>query len=815
MRTILSEIRYAIRTLRRSPLFALITILTLALGIGANTAIFSLLNSLIRPLNVPEPNRLVRVFSGPGGGSYEISYPNFVDLRGFARSFSALAVYSSPQPMSLGLLGSRGIESTDRVWGTVVSGNYFETLRIPAAVGRTFAADEDRVPSARPVMVISHRLWVEKFHADAGVIGLPVRLNGHVFKVIGVAPDRILQAGLLLANDLWVPMMMEGEAMPGQSFKLTNRSETFLSVIGRMRAGVSLSQARAEATNLASRFELEYPNENHQFGLSVLTERESRIPFLPGLERFGWMVLVVVSLVLATACANIAGLMMVRSLARRKEFGIRLSLGAGRWQLMRQLLSEAMVFSLCGGLLGLAVASLGARALLRLTPPLPLEISLDTSLDYRTLLFALGASVSTGVLCCALPAFRSTRVDLNGIMKAGDTELGPRSARMLSRNVLVVGQIAVSLVLLVTAGLFVRSLIGAQHLSLGFEPAHRLLASADTFLANYSEEQSRAFDTKLLAEVRSMPGVIDATSTAFAPLSGGYLGDGHAYIEGETPIPDYDRPKVFYDRVGPDFLRTMGTPLLTGRDFTERDITVAAPVAVVNQTFADSFWPGQNPVGKHLRLNSNEGPWMEVVGLVPDGKYRSLGELPQPHLFLAGHSSGLVVHTASDPSQYMQAIRSAVRSMDPSLAVVDMQTMEEHLGLAFYPARMSASLLSVFSVVGVSLAMLGLYGLLAFVIRRRTRELGIRIALGAQKRDVMWLVVREGGLLVALGIGIGLVTTSVVGSLVEGMLYGVSVRDPLTYTVISILLGVASLAAICLPAMQAASVNPSVSLKYE
>jgi predicted permease len=372
-----------------------------------------------------------------------------------------------------------------------------------------------------------------------------------------------------------------------------------------------------------------------------------------------------------------------------------------------------------------------------------------------------------------------------------------------------------SLLLLIMAGLFVQSLARAQQISLGFDPENRLLASAATFLAGYTDEQSLAFDARLLEEVRSMPGVSDVSSTAFAPLSGGYLGDGHVYIEGETPVPDYQRPKVFYDRVGASFFRTMGTPLLAGRDFTPRDLTGTPPVAVVNQMFADSFWPGQNPVGKRLRLNSSDSSWIEIVGLVPNGKYRSLGESPQRHLFLAGHSSGLIIHTASDPHHYIQAIRATVQRLDPSLTVADVQTMNEHLGFAFYPARMSASLLGLFSVLGLSLAMLGLYGLLAFVIRRRTREVGIRMALGAQKKDVMLLVVRQGGLLVALGVALGLAAAYAATSLVTGMLYGVSGRDPFTFAAVSLLLGSVALLAIYLPARQAARVEPTVALRYE
>jgi len=816
MSIFLQDVRYGLRTLVHNRVFTVVTILTLAIGIGANTAIFSLLNSLIlRPLNVPEADRLVRIFSGPEGASYEISYPNYLDLRRSAQSFSELAAYSSPQPMSLGSTSQSAAAPSELIWGLVVSGNYFDTLRVSAALGRTFAPDEDRVPEARAVVVISHRLWTDKFGASPQIIGRTIRLNGHVFEVIGVAPDRMLRAGLLLSTDLWVPMMMEPEAMLGQGFKLTNRSETFLSTIARLRSGVTLAEARAEAATLTSRLERDYPRENHRFGLSVLRERDGRIPFLPGLEGFGWILLGITGLVLLIACANIASLQLVRSLARRKEFSVRISLGAGRSRLVRQLVTEGMILSLSGGLLGLGVAVLGIRALLKFTPPLPLDVSVDASIDYRVLLFTLGMSIGTGVLFSMLPAFRSTKLDLTGTLKAGDAGLGQGRSRMLARDALVIGQVALSFLLLITAGLFVRSLGKAQQINLGFDPTNRLLASIDTSFAGYTDRESAEFSSRLLEQVRSLPGVIDASSTAFAPLSGGYLGDGHVYIEGETPVPDYQRPVVYYDRVADNFFRTMGTPLLAGRDFTPRDVDGATPVAVVNQTFAKTFWPGQSPLGKHLRLNSSDSAWIEVVGLAQDGKYRSLGEPPQRHLYLAGRSSGLVVHTAGDPHKLVKAIRAAVQKLDPNLPVTGVETMNEHLGFAFYPARMGASLLGLFGTLGLLLAMMGLYGLLAFVVRRRTREVGIRLALGAQSRDVVSLVMRQGVWLVALGMALGLAVAYGVTDLITGMLYGVAGRDLFTFIAVSLLLASVAVLATYIQATHAARVDPMVALRYE
>jgi macrolide transport system ATP-binding/permease protein len=814
--TFVRDVRHALRALRHNPGFTLVAALTLALGIGANTAVFSLLNSLyFRPLNVPHPHRLARIFSGPLGASYEISYPNYVDLRGSAQSFSALAVYSSPQPIVLGSTSQHG-PAPERIWGMVVSGNYFDTLGVSAALGRTFASDEDRVPEARPVVVISHRLWAERFNADPQIVGRAIRLNNHVFEIIGVAPDRMLRAGLLLTTDLWVPMMMEPEAMPEQGFKLTNRGETFLSVIGRLRDGVTLAQARAEATAIAGRMERDHPRENHGFGLSVLSEREGRTPFLPGLEQVGRILLVIVGLVLLIACANLAGLQLVRALARRKEFGIRASLGAGRWQLVRQLVTEGTILSLAGGLLALGVATFCARTLLKFTPPLPLEVTLDASIDSRVLLFTLGISVATGVLFSVLPAFHSTRLDLTGTLRAGDTGLDRRRSRLPARDALVIGQVALSVLLLIMAGLFVRSLGKAQQVNFGFEPKDRLLASVDTSSAGYTHQQSAALGTHLLEQVRSIPGVLDASTTVFAPLSGGYLGDGHVYIEGETRIPDYQRPAVYYDLVGDNFFRAMGTPLLAGRDFTMRDMDSPGSAAVVNQTFANTFWPGQSPLGKRFQLlNSPSSPWIEIVGLVPDGRYRSLGESPQRHVFLAGQSSGLVLHTAGDPHQYVKALRAAVQRLDPNLPLIDIETMNEHLGFALYPARMEASLLGLFGVLGLMLAMLGLYGVVSFVVRRRRREIGIRLALGARQRELRAMFVRDALALSGSGIGIGLAASLGLMRLVKSLLFGIGPFDPLTYIAVPIVLGGAAVLASYLPARRAAAVDPAETLRAE
>jgi putative ABC transport system permease protein len=819
------DIRYGLRALLRQKGFATVAILTLALGIGANTAIFSLLNPLLfRPLRVPDAERLCRVFSGRSGGNLyaRMSYPNYTDLRANLQAFESLAASSWPVPFSMGLgTGQGGPSQTEVVWGAVVSGNYFTTLGVHTALGRPFLAEEDSVPDARPAVIVSHRLWQRKLAANPEVIGRALRLNSREFTIIGVAASQMPQTEPLFPADLWVPMMMQAQAMPGQAHKLTSRSDTWLSVFGRLRSEVTLTQARAELDTWARRLEQSYPVENRRIVLPVLTEQDSRARQLPGAAPLGWGLLGVVALVLLIACANIASLLLARALARQREFAIRASVGASRTRLVRQLLTESLLISLIGGLGGLAVASAATRGLLALTPPLPIEIAVDAGIDVRVLLFTLVLSVGTGLLLGILPTIRSVKQDLTSALKHGDAGTRRTRTRMLARDVLVVGQIAVSLILLIAAGLCVRSLQQAQHISVGFDPDNRLLATVDVGRAGYSQEQGVTFQTRLLEEVRALPGIVAASFTAHPQLGPGYLGDGRLYVEGETPVPDDRRPVVYYDKVAPRYFEAMGTPLLSGRDFTEQDRVGIRRVGIVNETLARGIGRGESPIGKRLRLSdAPTAPWIEIIGVVPDGKYQSLGEPSQRHLYLPSlqnfHSAmTLVLHTWGDPRSYMQPVRSLVQKLDPDLPVTDVRTMNEHLGFALYPARVSALLFTISGVLGLLLAMIGVYGLLAFVVRQRTREVGIRIALGARSQDVVWLIARNTMLLLAAGLGLGLLAAYAATGMMASLLYGLDARDPLTFVAAPLFLLLTALAATAVPARQASRVDPLVALRAE
>jgi predicted permease len=824
MSSFLQDIRFAGRTLLHQRGFATTAILTLALGIGANTAIFSLLNPLLfRPLGVPDAERVCRVFSGRAGRNVyqRVSYPNYTDLRDQAQSFASLAASSWPTPFTIGPGTERGSAVHSEIaWGAVVSGNYFTALGVPAALGRTFSLEEDRLPDAHPVVVVSHRLWQTQLAANPQAVGQALRLNGRAFTIIGVAPRDMPQTEFMFRLDLWVPMMMQAQAMPGQAHKLTSRKETWLSVIGRLRPGVTLTQARAELDTAARRLEQTYPDDNPHLALPVMTEQESRTRLLPGVAKMGWALLGLLALVLLIACANIASLLFARSLARRREFAVRTSLGASRSRLVRQLLTESLLISILGGMCGLAVASVASRGLLALTPPVPIELALDASIDIRVLMFTLGVSLGTGLLLGILPALRTARWDLASALKGDDATIGSPRGRVVARDVLVAGQLAVSLVLLITAGLCIRSLQEAQRIDLGFDPESRLLATVDPGQAGYGKEQGVRFQSRLLEEARALPGVLAASFTAHPQLAPGYLGDGRVYPEGESPMPDDRRPVVYYDSVGPHYFDVMGTTLRSGRDFVDQDRAGTALVGIVNQTFARAFWPGESPIGKRLRLNDPNGAWIEIIGVAPDGKYQSLGEPPQRHLYLPSlqnyHSAmTLILHTSGDPRGYAQTVRALVQRLDADLPVTEVRSMNEHLGFALYPARTSALLFAVCGALGLMLAMLGVYGLVAFAVRQRTREIGIRIALGAGSRDILWLVGRNSAALLAWGLALGLASAYATSGVMSGFLYGINSRDALTFGAAAACLLLAAAIATVMPARHASRVDPMVALRFD
>jgi predicted permease len=810
------DLRYAFRILRNTPGFTAVAVLSLTLGIGLNSSVFSILNALfLRPLPAPEPERLVRIYQHTRGNT---SYRSFRDLQARSETLDSLAAFSWPHPVALTIPQGEGAGQTEKIWGAAVSASYFEVLGIQAQLGRTFSPEEDTAPGKFPLAVIGDSLWRTSFHSDPSVVGRFVRINGNPFEIIGVASPNVPQPEALFAHQFWVPVSMCGQIGIGN--RLENRQQTWLRMIGRLQPRTTLPQLQAEAGVIAKQIEASDPEKARDLSFAPYLETDGRMVGIPGVREFGWILQAIVLLVLVIACANIANLQLARSLARTKETAIRMAIGAGRRRILRQFVTESVLLTAFGGTLGLAAAFWGARALLLLAPPLPnsIPLSLDVAPDWRVLGLGFAASVVVGVAFGAITALSAAKFGLNPLLKSGDLSVQAGRKWFSARKLLVAGQVALSVVLMVAAGLFVESLANARCLDLGFEPEHRLAVGVDAGMLGYREEQRRALWTEAQRRLAALPGVVSASSTVILPLSGGYLGDGWIWPEGDLEPSDAGRPMVYFDRVGPAYFQTMGTTLLEGREFTERDLQDSPPTAVVNETFTEAFWPGENAIGKRFRSGRVDAPLIEIVGIVRDGKYNSLGESPQRHVYQPfwPDSAGatFVLHTAVDPRGVVGAARASLREIDPELPV-SIQTMAEHLGFAFWGAEIAATLLGAFAFLGLLLSALGLYGTLAFVINRSIREIGIRIALGASPRGVQRLFIQR-GLTMALAGALPGVLAALAGTrLLTSYLYGVNPLSPVTLTsVVALFLFVAFLASY-LPSKRAVRIEPLRALRHE
>ena len=816
--TLLQDFKFSVRRLLKSPSFTLVAVASLALGIGANTAIFSLVNTvLLRPLPVEKPERLVSVsVLGKDDSMLAFSYPSYKDFRDRSGDVLAGLFAERLAPMSL----SRG-SNNERVWGYLVSGNYFEVLGVGAARGRTFTPEEDRAALSSPVAVLSHACWQRRFGGDASIVGRDVQLNGHPFRVIGVMPEGFGGTEIIYTPEVWVPMTMQEWIEPGNAW-LERRSTQNIFAIGRLKDGVTTEQAQASLNLLAEQVGREYPDTNE--GQKILLVPPGFIvPQLRGaVVGFAAVLMGTVGLVLLIACTNLASLLLARASARRKEIALCVALGASRWRLVRQLLTESLLLALAGGAAGvlLAVWILGLVAAYR--PPLDVPIWIEGAVDWRVLLFALGVSVLTTVLFGLAPALQATRTDLVPALKDAGGQTGRGRSRL--RSTLVVAQVTLSLVLLVAAGLTLRALTRLQTTSPGFEVENGLVASFDLGLQGYDEPRARDFQRRLVERVRALPGVRAASLTDLFPLSLNYTSND-VYIEGRPGARGANVPLAMVASVEREYFGAMSIPVVAGRPFGERDDEKAPRVVVVNETFARRFFPGADPareaLGKRMSFRGDEGPWSEIVGVAKDGKYWTIGEAPQMFVYsplTQSHSSytTLVVRTAGgDPRALIPALNAEVRALDPALPLFDVKTVEEHMGVSLFPARVAAALLGSFGLLALLLAGVGIYGIVSYAAAQRTREIGIRMALGARRVDVLRLVAGRGMLLVGLGVCLGLVGAFALTRFMEGLLYGVSATDPITFLlVVAVLLGVALLACL-IPARRATKVDPMIALRYE
>jgi predicted permease len=812
METFWQDLRYSLRTLFKKPVFTLVVVTTLALGIGANATIFTWIKAVLLASlpGIEQPEQLVEIWGATRNNSaLSSSYLDYLEYRDQNSVLSGLIAHQV-LPLHLG----RG-EKPERVWGAIVSGNYFDLLGVKPLIGRTFLPEEDRTPNTHPVVVIGYGLWQRHFGADPNVLGRTITLNEHDFTVIGVAPKDFGSPFAGLALDVWTPVMMK-DYVARPHFSLTDRGSRWLMVMGRLKPGATVPQAQANIAAIASHLEREYPQTNEQLGVAVYSVLQSPFSLKQNMRPALAILMAAVAVVLLIACANVANLLLSRAASRRKEIAVRLALGGSRGRLVRQMLTESFVLASLGAALGLAIAFWTARSLAAFLPPYANRASFDTRPDAVVFAFTLGLTVITTILFGLAPTLHASKQDLVTALKDNTASVGRGPRRVSLRHALVITQVALSMVALIGAGLFVRSLREAYKADPGFDPHGVLLASFDPFLSGYDENRGREFYRRLVERVNAIPGIQSATLARRLPLTAGGIAFANVTIDGYASAKDEDM-RFNYETVGPQYFQAMRIPLVHGRDFEERDQEGAPGVVIINEAMARRYWPKSNALGSRLKLAKD---WLEIVGISKDVKNRSLSETPQPFFYLPllqDYRSNmiLVARTAVDPEKMFQSVRAAVAALDPEIPMFDTKTLEDHVGISLFLQRMAASLLSIFGLLALSLAAMGLYGVMAYTVAQRTRELGIRVSVGAKQSDILRLILGQGLMLTVIGMIGGLVTALAVTRLSAGLLYGVSAADPMTFTVVAlILLGVA-LAAGYFPARRATKVDPMIALRME
>lgn len=814
METLLQDVRFGIRRLLKSPAFSLVAILSLALGIGANTAIFSLVNMILfRPLPVAEPEQVMTVAPIRGSDAMAAhSYPNYRDFRDRNEVLSGLLAYRFA-PMSL----SRN-NNSEKVWGYLVSGNYFDVLGVKPALGRTFLSEEDNTRLSHPVAIISHSLWQARFGGDRSIVDSDILINGKKFKVIGVAPAGFSGTEVIYSPEVFVPFAMQRWIEPESDY-LDRRSTDNLFLVGRLKNGVSPQQAEASLNLVAAQLAKEFPNEND--GLHIQLIKPGFI--LPTIRNsvlgVSAALMGLVALVLLIACTNLANLLLARATERSKEIAIRLSIGASRARIVRQLLTESVLLAVAGGLAGILLAGWIIDLVMGLKPPADIPITLELHVDWRVLVFSMVVAVITGIVFGLVPALQATKPDLVPALKDVASQSGVR--RSWLRSSLVVAQIAVSLLLLVAAGLTLRALQQLRSLNPGFTPENAVLMNFDLSLQGYQTEPGNQLRKQLLSRIEALPGVQSASVMDFMPLSINYNG-ANIYIEGAPEERGAKVPNTMNASVGLKYFESIGTPILAGRDLNELDQEGKTHSVVVNETFARKFFPGGNPnenaLGKRFRTRPG-GDFWEIVGVAKDGKYWTLGEDQRTFVWFPLRDqlafNTLVVRTKARPETMIAAIRNEFRNLDPNLPVTGAKTLAEHMNLSLFPARAVAAMLAAFGLLALTLAAIGIYGVMSYSVAQRTREVGIRMALGAQRGDVLKMVLRQGMKLALIGMAIGLTAAFVLTRLLANLLYGVSSTDAVAFIGVSLALGLVVMIACLIPASRAAKVDPMIALRYE
>jgi predicted permease len=844
-RTGVRDLQYALRTLRRTPGFTAVAVLTLALGIGANTAIFTLLDQvLLRLLPVKDPHALVLLTMrgkhyGSNWGQNALSFPMYKDFQQhnavFSEMMARFPLYSS---VTFG-------NQSERVKAELVSGTYFDVLGVRAAAGRTFTPDDDRTPHAHPVVMLSYNYWKGRFAGKQDVIGTTILVSNQKMTIVGVAQAGFGGVELGDPPSIFVPLMMEVELMPLNKDMLTNRRNRWVNVFGRLKPGVTLQQAKAslqpfmhsmlENEVREEAFRNASPYDREQFlkcWMDVLPGGQGRQNVQRGLSTPLWVLMATTGMVLLIACANIANLLLARATRRQKEMAIRLAIGASRGRIVSQLLIEMLVLSLLGGALGLLLAFGADKALMSLYLPADsARLNISTSPDFRVLVFTFAVSALTALAFGLVPALQTTKPNVGKVLKDEASAVVGSGNRGLRKSLVVV-QVALSLLPLIGAGLFLRSLNNLSKLGPGFTAERLIGFNIDPTLNGYAVERTKLILRDMADSLRSLPGVQSVGMASMRILENDEW-DSSMTVEGYNPDKPDDRAEPYMNQIGPNYFATLGVPILQGRDFTMADSrelkhgteedNFVPSVVMINETFAKKYFAGRNSLGRHLGFGTDPGTAtdMEVIGVVKDIKYTNLRDEIPPQAYVPYMPSRYVgnmtvyVRTTSDPYALMNSIRSKVRDIDASLAIYDMRTTDEQIANSLAAERMIASLSTVFGFLATILAAVGLYGLMAYNVVQRTREIGIRMALGAAQSDVVWMVMRDVLLLVAVGVGVGVPAAFGLAKVVQSQLYGLSAHDPWTVVLATSGLAIVACLAGYLPALRASRLDPTAALRYE
>lgn len=815
MRSFLQDVRYGLRMLAKNPGFSAVAILTLALGIGANTTIFSVVNAvLLQPLPFQEPHRLVAV-QGVDLRNNEhgrpLSYPDFADFRKENRTLESMAGYTDS--------GATLTEPGEpiHVHPEAVSFNMFDLLRAKPLLGRTFLPEEDQ--AGAHVAILSYGLWKKRFGGAEDVAGKSMKMDGQLYTVVGVMPETFQFPIDEEPRDLWTTLSgLMSTSTPGDKPMSEERGAHFLAVLGRLKPGITLQQANADIATIAANLEKQYPGTNRHLSAEFRPQIEALVG---DIKPVLLMVLGAVAFLLLIACANTANLLLARAAGRQREMAIRVSIGAGRSRILRQLLTESILLSLAGGALGLLIAVWGTNLFASL-PAVHIPRLKATEVDWRVLVFTLGISVLTGLLFGLAPALHSLRFDLFRSLKEGGRNATEGAGHARLRSLLVVFEVSLSVVLLIGASLLLESMLHLLRASPGFDPSGVLTFNIDLPDVRYGKpEQSILFYKQLLERVRAIPGVKSASGVLPLPLANDIIRTTFE-IEGQ-PVVKGEEPRTYFRSVGLDYFQTMRIPLVAGRDFTPRDDRNATQVVIVNQTLARKFFPNENPIGKHIKPGvSDTGPekMREIVGVVGDVKHRTLWNPPDPEVYVPYEQVAIgqmyvVARTDGDPMSLLPSMREQVKALDAELPVYTPKTLDDYVSSSIAGRKFISILCGVFAAVGLILATVGLFGVMSYTVSQRTHELGVRVAIGAEKQDVLRLILSQGMVMTLAGIGVGLLGTLGVSQLLKNELFGVTATDPLTFLGVGLLLTLVALAACYLPARRATRVDPIVALRYE